>query len=428
LCALVAPSLFAQQGAPAAQALMQQYCIMCHNAKAKTAGIVLEGIDWSDPGANSATLEKVLRKVRTGEMPPPKLPRPTPAASTAFTDWLESQLDHAASTHPNPGRPAVHRLNRAEYANAVRDLLGIHIDSTALLPVDDSGYGFDNVADVLSVSPALLERYMSVARLVSRRAVGELAMKPVEEEYDAPRTGGRGRPERVSDALPFDSAGGMAIDHVFPLDAEYSIKIKMGANEKELRIPVKAGERILGVTFLRDSAKPELEAPINPRAPMAAGGAGGRGAGMTPPPPAKLDLRLDGVRLKLFDVGANARVDKVIVAGPYNPTGRGDTASREKIFVCHPETAAGEDACAQKILSRLTRRAFRRPVTDRDIKPLLAFYHSGRAERDFDYGIEKALRAMLVSPSFLFRVERDPAGAKSGDVIQLFQTIRSGCA
>jgi len=397
---------------------MQQYCVMCHSVKAKTAGIVLEGIDWSNPGANSATLEKVLRKVRTGEMPPAKLPHPTPAAATAFTSWLEAELDKSAAAHPNPGRPAIHRLNRAEYGNAVRDLLGVEINANSLLPVDDSGYGFDNVADVLSVSPALLERYMSVARLVSRRAVGELNLKPGEDEYEAPRTGGRGHAERISDALPFDSAGGVAIHHFFPVDAEYVIKVKMGGGgEKEVRLPVKAGDRLLGVTFLLDSSKPELAAPINPRAPAAAGG--GRGAPGTPPPPAKLDVRLDGARLKLFDVGANSRVDKVLIAGPYNATGRGDTVSREKIFVCHPAAAGEEDACAHTILAKLARRAFRRPVTDADLKPLLAFYRSGRAQGDFDLGIEKALRALLVSPNFIFRVERDPAGAKAGSVARI---------
>jgi cytochrome c551/c552 len=418
LCAIAAPSLFAQQGAPAAQALTQQYCVGCHSAKAKTAGIVLEGIDWSKPGENSATLEKVLRKVQTGEMPPAKLPHPSPAAATAFTTWLEAQLDHAAAAHPNPGRPAIHRLNRAEYGNAIRDLLDIHLDTSSLLPVDDSGYGFDNVADVLSVSPALLERYMSAARKVSRRAVGDLTTKPAEEEYEAPR-GGRGRGDRISDALPFDSAGGLAIEHYFPVDAEYVISVKFAGGDtpppaREIRMPVKAGLRSIGVTFLRESAKPELEAPPNPRAPAAGGGRGGG-----PPRPSHLDIRLDGARLKLENAPGAARIDKVVIAGPYNITGRGDTPSRAKIFVCHPSNAGEEEPCARTILASLSRRAFRRPVTDADLKPLLAFYRRGRAEGDFDTGIEKALRAMLVSPSFLFRIERDPANAVPGTVARI---------
>jgi hypothetical protein len=372
--------------------------------------VVLEGIEWTSPGAHAATLEKVLRKVRTGEMPPAGMPHPTKAAATTFSNWLETELDRAAATRPNPGRPAIHRLNRAEYGNAVRDLLGIQLNVSQTLPVDDSGYGFDNVADVLSVSPALLERYMSAARVVSRRAVGDMTLKPVEEEYETKRTGGRGRgPERVSDAMPFASSGGIAVEHYFPLDAEYVIRVKLGGENpsQEFRIPVKAGLRTIGATFLRDSAKPEIAT------------VGGRGAPVPGPPPrGQLDIRLDGVRLKLVQVPSQ-RVDKLIVGGPYTPTGRGDTPSRAKIFSCRPKSAAEEEPCARKILATLGRRAFRRPVGDSEINPLLSFYRSGRAEGDFDRGIEKALRALLVSPSFLFRVERDPAGAKPGTVYRI---------
>ncbi|HML18355.1 MAG TPA: DUF1587 domain-containing protein, partial [Bryobacteraceae bacterium] len=203
------------QAQPSPQALVGKYCIACHSAKAKTAGIVLEGLDFSHPGANAAVLEKALRKVRTGEMPPAGLPHPDQATREAFTNWLADALDRDAATHPNPGRPAIHRLNRAEYSNAIRDLLALDIHPGEMLPVDDSGYGFDNIADVLSVSPALLERYMSVSRLVSRLAVGDTGIKPSEEEFIpavAKRAGGsRQQPnERASDDLPFDSAGGMS--------------------------------------------------------------------------------------------------------------------------------------------------------------------------------------------------------------------------
>jgi hypothetical protein len=415
LCAIGVPALHAQIGAPTAAALAKQYCVGCHSLKAKTGGVVLEGIDWTNPGAHSATLEKVLRKVKTGEMPPAKLPRPKPADATAFTNWLESELDKAAATHPNPGRPAVHRLNRAEYGNAIRDLLAIDLNVSQMLPVDDSGYGFDNVADVLSVSPALLERYMAAARVVSRRAIGDMTLKPVEDEYEVHRTGGRGqRPERVSDDVPFDSAGGISVQHYFPVDAEYIIRLRIGNGEnvrnQEVRMPIKAGERTISAVYFKDSTKPEV--------PILAVGRGAAAAPQGPPPQGRLDLRIDGARIKLLNVPFNG-VNKLIIDGPHNPTGRGDTPSRAKVFTCHPASASEEEPCAKTILSGLARRAFRRPVTDSDVKPLLAFYRSGRAEGDFDHGIEKAVRAMLVSPSFLFRVERDPAAAGAATVARV---------
>jgi hypothetical protein len=398
-------------------AFVNQNCIACHSQRLKTGGVVLEGMDFSNIGAHAAVLEKVLRKVRTGEMPPPPLPRPPAAARSAFTKSLEEALDRAAAEHPNPGRPGIHRLNRAEYSNVIRDLLAVDIKPGALLPVDDSGYGFDNVADVLTTSPMLLERYLSVARKVARLAVGDPTMKPVEDDFPFPRYATGKRP----DDLPFDSSGGMALPYYFPLDAEYVLKVKMGGENgavHEIRLPVKAGLRTIGVTFLRDSTKPEISAPPSNR----------RGAPPPVPPramtpPAELDIRLDGARLQRFEVRAVAggipSLDKLTVAGPYNTTGRGDTPSRERIFICRPGSPADEQPCAKTILSNLARRAFRRPVTDADVQPLLAFYRSGRQEGDFDHGIEKALRAMLVSPDFLFRSERDPRGAAPGTVYRI---------
>jgi mono/diheme cytochrome c family protein len=426
----VSACIFAQTSVPtssssgtsSSRALTDRYCAGCHSQKAKTGGVVLEGLDWAHPGTNAAVLEKVIRKVQTGEMPPPGLPRPDAATSAAFTKGIEEALDKYAAANPNPGRPAIHRLNRAEYSNAIRDLLALDTHPGATLPVDDSGYGFDNIGDVLSVSPALLERYMSSARAVSRMAVGDPNLKAGEEEFSA-RRGPRN--ERISDDLPFDSRGGISFSYYFPLDAEYRIRVKLAgggdgappAIPYEVRIPVKAGLRTIGVTFLREAAKPEISAP--------AGRRGGGAALPGPPPPrnapAEMDLRLDGARLKRFQApsGAGAaQVDKVLIAGPYNVTGRGDTPSREKIFVCRPP-AGDEDPCAQTILAGMARRAFRRPVADADIKPLMAFYKNGRAEGDFDHGVEKALRAMLVSPDFLYRIERDPHGVQPGTVYRV---------
>jgi hypothetical protein len=399
--------------------LVNQYCLGCHNQKLKTAGLALDTLDFTNVGRNAGEWEKVLRKVRSGEMPPPKMPRPAATATSSFTTWLESALDQAAVANPNPGRPALHRLNRAEYSNAVRDLLALDIKPGSLLPVDDSGYGFDNIADVLSLSPALLERYMSVARRVSSLAVGDLEMKPAEEQFvplrDPPSNFRRvTRTERASSDLPFNSRGGLSFEYYFPLDAEYLFKIRTTGqtpSNYELRVPVKAGLRTVGVTFLRESPKTEEEAPRGAAPPPS------YMAGTPPlnPFPAEMDLRLDGAKLKRFQVphrtGARPDVGTVTVGGPFAATGRGDTPSRARIFACRPSTARDEEPCARKILSTVARRAFRRPVTDADLKPLLAFYQRGRKDRDFEYGIQKALAAMLMSPDFLFRVEADPPGA-----------------
>jgi len=424
------PSRALAAGTPAPKALVDRYCIACHSQKAKIAGVALEGLDWANIGANASVLERVLRKVRSSEMPPAGMPHPEQSTADTFTKWLEDSLDRAAAANPNPGRPAIHRLNRAEYSNAIRDLLALDVKPGTLLPVDDSGYGFDNIGDVLSVSPALLERYMSVARRISRLAVGELNTKPGEERFEARSSapGGRGpRNERVSDDLPFDSSGGTAFQHYFPLDAEYLIRIKLAGGQEgqpsyEMRLPVKAGLRTIGVTYLRESTRAEVETPAGGRRGAIPAPAGMEKA--APPLQLPMDLRMDGVRLRRFNVGAGASgnvppIDSVFIAGPYNVTGRGETPSRARIFVCRPATSQDEEPCARTILAGLTRRAFRRPVADAEIKPLLTFYNRGRRENDFDYGIEKALRAVLVSPNFLFRVERDPKGAAPGTVYRI---------
>jgi len=421
----VTPSQAQRASAPdraAQRALIEDHCVSCHNQKAKTADISLQGLSFNSVSDHVVVWEKVLRKLRTGQMPPPGAPRPEVSDVAAFVNWLEGALDRAARLNPNPGRPAVHRLNRAEYSNAIRDLLAVDIKPGAALPVDDSGHGFDNIGEALTLSPTLLERYMSVARRVSRLAVGDPAIKPSEERFQPRRIG---RNDRAGDDLPFYSRGGLSVQYYFPLDGEYLIRVKTPpnvdvgepANVYEIRLPVKAGLRAVGVTFPREGAKLD---PVLPGAPRI----GGNAPGMAPARTTPLDLRLDGARIKRFEVPDTTRIDILTVSGPINAAGRGETPSRARIFVCRPDSADEEAACAKKILAGLARRAFRRPVTDADLNPLLAFYERGRREGDFDYGVQNALEAMLVAPDFLFRVERDPintsrGGAAAGAVYRL---------
>ncbi len=432
LVSALLPIAFAQQPQPpaagpttpaTARTMLNQYCVGCHNQKLKTAGVTLDTMDTSHVGSDARTWERVLRKLSVGEMPPPKLPRPAAPVVHSFTGWLQGELDTEAALHPNPGHPTVHRLNRAEYSNAVRDLLALDIKPGAKLPADDTGYGFDNIGDVLSLSPMLIERYISTARLVSRMAVGTVDVKPETNQFLLSRADA-GRRGRMGDDLPFDSSGGISIPYDFPVDAEYIIKIKTppsvptpdsGAAPEphfyEVRMPVKAGAQTLAVTFLAENALPE-QIPTPGRKPNAA-------AIVLPTSTAHLDLRLDGKRLKLFEVpyrGFSPQLSSVTIAGPFNITGPGDTPSRRKIFVCSAQSSKEEEPCARRILANLAHYAYRRPVTDADLKPLLAFYEKGRKEASFDKGIQKALEAMLVSPDFLFRIERDPAGAAPGTV------------
>ena len=415
-----------QPNAVSPSALFNQYCVVCHDDQKRTAGVTLQGLDLNSIGDHAQLLERVLRKVATGQMPPAGMPRPNAARMAEFSKWLETSLDAEAAAHPNPGRPAIHRLNRAEYSNAIRDIFALDINAGAQLPVDDSGYGFDNIGDVLSLSPALLDRYLSLGRKIARLAVGDPTLKPSEEVFEPRREPNRGvaaavpiRAEWMSDDLPFDSAGGLSVHYYFPLDAEYVIRIRRGALNTpvkvapfEVRLPIRAGPHTVGVTFPKESLKMESTEPSSAR----------RSAYLSSERPeassAGMDLRVDGVRVKRFarlDDGLSPPVLNLGIDGPYNATGRGDTPSRAKIFVCHPEGRAQESQCAQRILASLVRAAYRRPVNEADWKPLLTFYQNARAKGDFDHGIQKAIEAMLVAPDFLFRVETDPpAGAGKG--------------
>ena len=423
---------FAQTGsnerAPAA--LINQYCTVCHSDALQTAGISLEKVNASQLSVNADTWEKVLRKVSAGQMPPAGMPRPDNAEMSAFASWLQIGLDSEAAAHPNPGRTPAHRLNRNEYSNAIRDLLALDIDPGTWLPVDDSGYGFDNVADVLSMSPVLIERYMSAAGKISRLATGYTDLKPVEAEYFEQKEAFRDiakyipRNERTNEDAPFGSAGGFTVRHYFPVDGEYLIRVKMTALEAfsfnlagdevfDLRIPIKAGVHLI------TTDTPRSEAMLEALTPPSKGFAYGRVGPPPPVPTTQLEVRLDGVRLNTFKVGEHfgiPDVGSVFIAGPYKVTGPGDTPSRRRIFVCKPSAPQAEEPCARKIISSLGHRAFRRPFVETDMKPLLALYRSGRRDGSFERGIELALQGILVSPNFLFRVEQDPPGAAAGSV------------
>jgi hypothetical protein len=420
VCAALSVGAPTARGQALSRELLDQYCIACHNDSNRTANITLSSLDPADVGAHADIWEKVLRKVRTAEMPPPGLPRPDASVAAKFTDQLQSELDRVAMEKPNPGRPAIHRLNRVEYANAVRDLVAIEIDESEALPADDTGYGFDNIADVLSVSPVLLERYISVARRVSRQAVGMTDIVPAQAEWKVPRKGtNRLKSERVSSDLPFNSRGGMSVDYYFPVDAEYVIKLDVRLQEfpeeslYEMRLPMTAGKHTVGATFFASSAREERTGPGGFR-----GGGGPPGAGAAEEPKsAALDIRIDGVRQKLEELtlkGEDPQVVALYIEGPYNITGPGNTRSRELIFNCMPKAPEEEESCARKILTNLAHRAYRRPVTNDDVSPLMGIYQIGRRDASFDAGIQRALQAVLVSPNFLFRVEHDPENAPAG--------------
>ena len=434
------------------RALVNKYCVTCHNERLRTAGLLLDKVNAGDVAASGDVWEKVVHKVRTGEMPPAGLPRPDKATFDAFASRLEAALDRAAAAKPNPGRVALHRLNRTEYVNAIRDLLALDIDGRSFLIADDvDQHGFDDIADVLSVSPVLMEQYMSAARKISRLATGDTTILPVFETYTVPGT--TNQDGRMNEDLPFGSRGGIAVSHYFPLDGEYEIKIRLqrtiysyvrGMGRKhqlevrlngeriklftvggdappvqyspatfsgnimgdpkwdlymheadkglQLRFPAKAGTATVKVSFLKDTPEPEEI-----------------------PQPLERDFGLNVDEMYL----GNPAVDSVEIGGPVRADGPGDTPSRRKIFVCRPETGSAEQACARRIVSTLARRAFRRPVSDAEVAMLLGFYDNGRKQGGFEGGIRLALERMLADPRFLFRVERDPPDAAPGTVYRL---------
>ena len=440
LVCLAAPAAYAA-GPPAAplepRALLDQYCVTCHNERLQTAGLLLDQSDVERIDADGATWEKVARKLRSGAMPPAGRPRPDAEALDAFVTHLESELDRAAAAHPNPGRPPDHRLNRFEYGNAVRDLLALEIDPEALLPADESDHGLDNIAEVLSMSSTLLERYLLAARKISRLAVGDPTIGPGIETFDLSR--GLRQDERMSEELPYGTRGGTAIRHYFPLDGDYVVKVRLGKNFTNSKIRAIATREQIdvlldGAPITRfeigggciDSDAPECEQTdryyrtsrydlaadealeVRFRAPAGMhtlGVAFVRKSVLTEgPPPTLLPPRHTSSTYE----APRMDIDYVRLEGPFNATGPGDTPSRRRIFICRPAGDADAEPCARQILSALARRAYRRPATDADVETLLRFYRAGQREGGFERGVQEALTRLLVSPEFLFRIERDP--------------------
>jgi len=403
-----------------ARRLLDRYCVACHSDRLETAGLSLEDIDVAHVPATAETWEKVVRKLRTSTMPPPNRPQPPAEASAAMASWLESTLDAAAAASPNPGRTeTLRRLNRTEYQNAIRDLLALDVDATALLPPDESGHGFDNVT-VGDLPPALLDRYISAAQKISRLVIGTTQ---TSLQADVIRVPADTTQEEHVPGLPLGTRGGVVIPYTFSQDGDYDIQVRLARNrtgnigglrdrrphemeilldrvpvasftvqrpergddalvdrDLKVRASVTAGPHDLGVTFLK-SASSLMETE---RRPGQSHFNETRHPRLTP------------------------AVYQVSITGPYAPQGVSDTPSRERLFVCRPAQASQEEGCAREILSSLMRRAYRRPVSDADLNGPMAFYREGRAGGDFDAGIGRALSAVLINPEFLFRVELDP--------------------
>jgi mono/diheme cytochrome c family protein len=409
---------------PVATQTITKYCTGCHNARLKTGGLALDPATLSNPGANAETWEAVVRKLQARLMPPPGMPRPDETAYNTVRSYLEARLDAAEKAAPNPGKvPPFHRLTRTEYQNAIRDLLGLdhlpkEIDYTSLLPPDNTSSGFDNLADLLFISPAAMESYVNAARKISRLAVGDPTAPVMVNLYSmSPELP---QEERV-DGLPFGTRGGLAVDSYFPLDAEYALKVDLaGSSRDSQQVDVTIdGERVKLMTIDRPQGGGR-------------GGRGGRGAGESKPMEFRVRIKAGPHRLgvaflqhdeawdeatlrpRMRSRGTETAIASLTVSGPYESTGPGDTPSRERIFVCHPGSAAEEQPCARKILLSLARHAWRRPVTESDIQDLMHFYAAERTKANFERGIEEALERLLVSPQFLFRIERDPAGIAPG--------------
>jgi mono/diheme cytochrome c family protein len=431
LLAISAATVFGQANPNPARELVNKYCVSCHSEKLKTGGLSLDRADADNPYNSHETWEKVIVKLRSRAMPPPKLPRPDNATYDKVAAYLESEIDRAAAAHVNPGHAAsLHRLNRAEYANVVRDLIAVEVDPQAMLPPDAQAFGFENNAEALSMQPALLDRYVSAAASIARRAVGDSSIPAAFVRYGALKDNANDQTylrqvDRLGEDFPLGSKGGVAARHYFPVDGEYVLKLRLqrawdseirGLNVQtqfEIRVDGKrvwqftlGGEKSPSKTFIYDG-----DEVLQTRVPLKAGLHQVMATMLKTD-----DAEPEGPgpdRLPLFSRASDNGTSPIAIAalligGPYGGQVPADSPSRQLIFVCHPASAAEETACATKILSRLARRAYRRSASEDDVQTLLSFYRRARGAGTFDDGIRAALERVLVSPDFLFRIEADP--------------------
>jgi len=406
--ALLIPSIGQQRPESPQRAVVAQYCVTCHNDRAKTGGLSLEAFDADHPEANAEVWEKVVRKLRSGLMPPNGSPRPDREILETFRHNLENSIDTAARIRPNPGATPLHRMNRTEYANAVRDLIAVEVDPATVLPPDDSREGLDNLADVLGTSPALIERYVAAAAKISRLAMGNTDIGPLSTTY---KVRGDVSQDKHIEGLPLGTRGGITIRHNFPVDGEYLFKFSLlkvnfgpqygqSAKNEQLEMSVN-GIRVL-LMDLRSASYYYIR-----------GGAAGVDDLLQPFDATTADLQT-GVQYGYTTV---PHLSSVEILGPYNIGGPGDTPSRAKVLICRPNAQREEAACARRILSNLARQAYRYPVTESDVALLMDFYEKGRQhDGQFETGIEMGLRRILADPEFVFRFERDPSNIPVGTV------------
>jgi len=428
----------AQTPASDNRALFNQYCFTCHNQRTKTAGLALDTLDLSAIGQNAETWEKVVGKLRSGMMPPQGSPRPDDSTRSALISWLTTELDRNAAANPNAGHPILSRLNRTQYATVIRDLLSLDVDAAVLLPPDDAAYGFDNVGDVLGISPVLLERYMDAAGKVSALAVGDPDVGPSSETF-------RIRQDASQDihleGMPIGTVGGIMAKVTLPLDGDYVFTVRMfrtnlgvtrgleyehqieyAVDGKRVHVFSMGGEadfkaNLVNMTKLGD----EIDERGHIRLSLKAGPHVITAAFL------ERSAASNPTRLQPFirsstdtrDTSGHPHFEMFTVTGPFNATGSGDTPSRRRIFICRPASRAEEAPCARKIISTLARRAYRGDLTDGDLQRLMSFYQAGRQSGNFETGIQKALQRILASPKFVFHLETEPQGIAPGSIYKI---------